>query len=119
MQIIKPYFTSVYRPLRLNDVFSVTSTSDDGGVGAHTLEFKVVQIVGADDADMDYCLVGKETEILCEGVSLGRDEDDELNEIGYDDIGGCNRQLAQIRELIELPLRHSEIFRSVGIPPPR
>ncbi len=46
---------------------------------------------------------------------LGREEDDRLGEIGYDDIGGCGKQLAQIRELVELPLRHPQIFRSIGM----
>ena len=40
-----------------------------------------------------------------------RDEDDRANEVGYDDIGGCRRQLAQIRELVELPLRHPQVRR--------
>lgn len=113
-EIIKPHFAGKYRPLRLYDTFTIT-TED----GAHTLEFKVTQVSGSDDSEQEYCIVGKDTEILCEGVSLGRDEDDEMNEIGYDDIGGCNRQIAHIRELVEMPLRHPEIFRAVGIPPPR
>jgi hypothetical protein len=29
--------------------------------------------------------------VFCEGQALGRDEDEQLNEIGFDDIGGCNR----------------------------
>ena len=45
--------------------------------------------------------------------------DIDTGEIGYDDIGGCDKQLAQIRELVELPLRHPQIFQSVGIPPPK
>ena len=48
-----------------------------------------------------------------------RQDDERLDEIGYDDIGGCKKQLAMIRELVELPLRHPQLFRSVGIPPPR
>lgn len=48
-----------------------------------------------------------------------REDDERLDEIGYDDIGGCKKQLAMIRELVELPLRHPQLFRSVGIPPPR
>lgn len=39
-----------------------------------------------------------------EGEPLRREEDERLNEIGYDDVGGCSRQLAQIRELVELLL---------------
>merc|ERR1712029_647089 len=42
-----------------------------------------------------------------------------LNEVGYDDIGGCRKQMAQVRELVELPLRHPQLFKSIGIKPPR
>ena len=63
--------------------------------------------------------MGPDTEVISDGEPLGREEDGRLDEVGYDDIGGCNRQLAQIRELVELPLRHPQIFRTVGIPPPR
>jgi ATP-dependent 26S proteasome regulatory subunit len=41
--------------------------------------------------------------------SLKRDDDERLNEVGYDDIGGCTRTLAEIRELVELPLRHPQV----------
>jgi transitional endoplasmic reticulum ATPase len=42
-----------------------------------------------------------------------------LNDDGYDDIGGCRKQIAQIRELVELPLRHPQLFKSIGIKPSR
>jgi hypothetical protein len=32
---------------------------------------------------------------------------------------GCRKQMAQIRELVELPLRHPQLFKSIGIMPPR
>ena len=41
-----------------------------------------------------------------------------LANVGYDDIGGCRKQMAQIRELVELPLRHPQLFKSIGIKPP-
>lgn len=47
------------------------------------------------------------------------DEEASLTEVGYDDIGGCRKQMAQIRELVELPLRHPQLFKSIGIKPPR
>jgi transitional endoplasmic reticulum ATPase len=47
------------------------------------------------------------------------DEESNLAEIGYDDIGGCQKQMAQIRELVELPLRHPQLFKAIGIKPPR
>ena len=47
------------------------------------------------------------------------DEEANLSDVGYDDIGGCRKQMAQIRELVELPLRHPQLFKSIGIKPPR
>ena len=29
-------------------------------------------------------------------------------QVGYDDVGGVRKQMAQIRELVELPLRHPQ-----------
>ena len=47
------------------------------------------------------------------------DEEDALNAIGYDDIGGCRKQLALIKEMVELPLRHPSLFKAIGVKPPR
>lgn len=55
-----------------------------------------------------------------EGEPIKReDEEGNLNDVGYDDIGGMRKQLAQIKEMVELPLRHPELFKSIGIKPPR
>merc|ERR1711936_315360 len=47
------------------------------------------------------------------------DVEDQLNEVGYDDIGGARKQMAQIREMVELPLRHPGLFKAIGVQPPR
>lgn len=61
-----------------------------------------------------------DTEIFCEGEPMRRQEDeDRLDEVGYDDVGGVRRQMAQMRELVELPLKHTQLFRSVGVKPPK
>jgi transitional endoplasmic reticulum ATPase len=109
---VKPYFAGQRRPVRVGDIFITRG-------GMRQVEFKVVSITGDNEEDLDYGIAGKDTEMISEGDPLGRDEDERLNEIGYDDIGGCSKQLASIRELVELPLRHPQIFRQVGIDPPR
>lgn len=38
-----------------------------------------------------------------------------MNEVGYDDIGGVRKQLAQIKEMVELPLRHPALFKAIGV----
>ncbi|MBS7626951.1 CDC48 family AAA ATPase [Candidatus Bathyarchaeota archaeon] len=39
--------------------------------------------------------------------------------VTYEDIGGLHEQIQRIREMVELPLRHPEIFQRLGIDPPR
>lgn len=39
--------------------------------------------------------------------------------VGYDDVGGVRKQMAQIRELVELPLRHPMLFKTIGVKPPK
>ncbi|MBU2617256.1 MAG: AAA family ATPase, partial [Euryarchaeota archaeon] len=40
-------------------------------------------------------------------------------QITYEDIGGLKREIALVREMIELPLRHPELFQKLGIDPPK
>ncbi|MFB6085571.1 MAG: CDC48 family AAA ATPase [Halodesulfurarchaeum sp.] len=39
--------------------------------------------------------------------------------ITYEDIGGLDDELEQVREMIELPMRHPELFQQLGIEPPK
>ena len=39
--------------------------------------------------------------------------------ITYDDIGGLKYQIVEIKETVELPIRHPEIFEEIGIDPPK
>jgi ATP-dependent 26S proteasome regulatory subunit len=39
--------------------------------------------------------------------------------VGYEDIGGVRKALGVIREMIELPLRHPTLFRTLGVKPPK
>ena len=40
-------------------------------------------------------------------------------DITYEDIGGLDDELEQVREMIELPMRHPELFQRLGIEPPK
>ncbi len=39
--------------------------------------------------------------------------------VTYEDIGGLTQIIARVRELVELPLRHPELFKRLGIEPPK
>jgi len=40
-------------------------------------------------------------------------------DVTYEDIGGLDGELEQVREMIELPMRHPELFQQLGIEPPK
>lgn len=44
---------------------------------------------------------------------------EESPDVTYDDIGGLEVQISEIRETVELPLLHPELFEKVGIEPPK
>ena len=44
---------------------------------------------------------------------------EKVSRISYEDIGGLRREIGLVREMIELPLRHPEIFQKLGIEPPK
>ena len=110
---LKPYFFENYRPVHAGEVLPVYNKELD-----MTIMFKIMQI---DDEETEYGVVAPETVVYTEGDPLERDADPSYNptEIGYDDIGGLNKQIGQLRELVETPLKHPELFDTVGINPPR
>ena len=102
-----PYFKDCYRPVRKGDTFLVRG-------GFKAVEFKVVETDPG-----EFCIVAPQTMIFDEGEPIKREEEEKLDGVGYDDIGGCRKQMALIREMIELPLRHPSLFKTLGIKPPR
>jgi transitional endoplasmic reticulum ATPase len=109
---VKPYFEGKSIPVKVGDVFQTRGAM-------RSVEFKITAVEFSDETESEYCVISDETDVFTDGGPLERKDDSRLDDVGYDDIGGCSRQLGQIRELVELPLRHPQIFRTVGIPPPK
>ncbi|KAM0852114.1 hypothetical protein ACQ4PT_051981 [Festuca glaucescens] len=107
VSVHQSYFLEAYRPVRKGDLFLVRG-------GMRSVEFKVIETDPA-----EYCIVAPNTEIFCDGEPIKREDEERLDEVGYDDVGGVRRQMAQIRELVELPLRHPQLFKSIGVKPPK
>ena len=45
--------------------------------------------------------------------------DEKIPEITYEDIGGLSEEVKKIREMVEVPLKHPEVFERLGIEPPK
>ncbi len=63
-------------------------------------------------------LIGEDTEIVVKEEPL-KEEMLKLPQVSYEDIGGLEDEIMKIREMIELPLKHPELFERLGIDPPK
>lgn len=66
----------------------------------------------------DAVLITDQTEIVLkpEAVEI---RDEVIPEVSYEDIGGLEEEINKIREMVELPLKHPELFQRLGIDAPK
>ncbi|XP_051041740.1 ribosome biogenesis protein SPATA5 isoform X1 [Phodopus roborovskii] len=75
--------------------------------------------VGAKSNTDTFYFISSTTRINLKKICTNSKEQDSQFKVTYDMIGGLNSQLKAIREIIELPLKQPELFKSYGIPAPR
>ncbi len=97
------------RPLTVGDTIIIPGIALMGGA----LPFVVVATKPKDIVQIteDTNIIVKE-EPVKEGELLARP-------VSYEDIGGLKEELQRVRETIELPLKHPELFDRLGIDPPK
>ncbi len=66
----------------------------------------------------DAVIVGPQTEIKL-AETPAKEEETKLPRVTYDDIGGLGDAVRKVREMIELPLRHPELFERLGVEAPK
>ncbi len=63
-------------------------------------------------------IITEQTEVVLnpEAIEI---KDEAILEVSYEDIGGLEEEIKNVREMIELPLKHPEIFERLGVEPPK
>jgi len=64
------------------------------------------------------CTIKPET-VLHISENITEDEERGADYVTYEDVGGLDREIQRVREMVELPLRHPSIFKRLGIDPPK
>lgn len=95
-----------------NDVFNILDESMMG-FGFGDLKFIVV-----DTNPKQAVIVSELTEVVFNPEPVESVEEKSL-EVTYEDIGGLNEEIKKVREMVELPLKHPEIFERLGIEAPK
>ncbi|MCK4634775.1 MAG: AAA family ATPase, partial [Candidatus Aenigmarchaeota archaeon] len=63
--------------------------------------------------------ITENTEIELKEQAVEKIEETRIPTVTYEDIGGLGEEIKKVRELIELPLKHPELFERLGIAPPK
>ncbi len=99
----------------VNDIFTMME-SHFAGYGFGALKFVVVET----NPKKDIVVVTPETEVEFNPKAVESTEEESISlEVNYEDIGGLGDEIKKVREMIELPLKHPEIFQKLGIEPPK
>ncbi|MFH0835916.1 MAG: CDC48 family AAA ATPase [Candidatus Micrarchaeota archaeon] len=93
------------KPLQKGDFLSVN-------VFGTSFPFAVAQTV-----PVGLVVAANETEVVLKEEPVK--ELGKITTITYEDIGGLKEEVQKIREMIELPMRHPELFDRLGIEPPK
>ncbi|MDX1632953.1 MAG: AAA family ATPase, partial [Thermoanaerobaculia bacterium] len=124
--------TLLRRPLTAGDVISTSSyrRAAQAGPGDGTPEeifrrlmeqpsyaLQEIRLVVVSTKPSGIVRVGEETTI--ELLPEYTEPQVRRTDVTYDDVGGIGDTIDQVREMIELPLKHPELFQRLGITPPK
>ncbi len=110
------------------DVLRVRETLDDGRVMiiAHADEEKVLQRSEAmTDVYLragDYVRIDSKTSLILEKMERPEIEElvlEEVPDVTYAEVGGLADQIEQIRDTVELPYMHKDLFKEYELEPPK
>ena len=78
------------------------------------IQFKVITTV-----PVGIVVVDQKTEVTIKEVADDKTTSTFTSQVSYEDIGGLEEELKRIREMIELPIKHPELFDRLGITAPK
>jgi transitional endoplasmic reticulum ATPase len=103
------------RPVVAGDILPIMSSASHPFIG----RMEAVPLVVTETEPGDVVVISEKTEILllekpAKGVSSVR-----ATGTTYENVGGLKTEVQRVREMIELPMKHPEVFQKLGIEPPK
>jgi len=96
----------------LNDIFGGMGFGNLGG-GMQQIRFIVTN-----SNPNTPCIITENTEVILSSKPIETAEET-IPEVNYEDIGGLTEEVKKIREMVEVPLKHPEVFERLGVEPPK
>ncbi len=108
----KDIMSDMMSEMGLEDIFP-----ELGGIGLGFSGMQTRFIIVSTQPNKE-CIVTENTEVKLNPKAVDVSEEN-IPEVTYEDIGGLDNEIKKIREMVELPLKHPEIFDKLGIEPPK
>jgi transitional endoplasmic reticulum ATPase len=81
-----------------------------GGLGS-------IRFIVADSSPSDAVIITENTQVQVSSKTMEIKEEI-FPDVTYEDIGGLSEEIRKIREMVELPMKHPELFNRLGVEPP-
>ncbi|MBN2566927.1 CDC48 family AAA ATPase [Candidatus Woesearchaeota archaeon] len=101
-----PLFNEVFSMLDEQGVF--------GGFGFSDIKFIIVET-----SPKTAVIITEQTNVEFNPEAVSELQEERALEVTYEDIGGLDDEISKIREMVELPLKHPELFERLGIEAPK
>jgi len=102
----------------LEEMFSMLNEDNMDGFASFG-GFADLKFVVVETNPKSAVIITENTEITLNPEAVEIKEESALPEVTYEDIGGLEEEVKKIREMVELPLKHPEIFEKLGVEPPK
>ncbi len=79
---------------------------------------RAIRFVVSQTTPPDIVLITDTTQLKVSEKPIS-ETDTGIQKISYEDIGGLDEAIQRVREMVELPLKHPELFKRLGIDPPK
>ncbi len=79
---------------------------------------KIDLVVTSFSPTAEACIMTPTTEVKISDKPISKESMD-VPKVSYDDVGGLGDVINQVREMVELPLKHPELFKRLGIDAPK
>ncbi|NCN86999.1 CDC48 family AAA ATPase [archaeon] len=103
----------------LNDIFGnlgdILGNMGFGQLGGGITQLKFVVVSSNPNCPV---IITENTEVVLNSKSVDILED-KIPTINYEDIGGLHEEIKKVREMVEIPMKHPEIFNKLGVTPPK
>ncbi|MEK6872222.1 MAG: CDC48 family AAA ATPase [Nanoarchaeota archaeon] len=103
----------------MNEEFGIDDIFNDIFGGFNNLGgMQQIRFVVVNSNPASACIITENTEVVLSTKAVEISEET-IPQVTYEDIGGLTDEVKKIREMVELPLKHPEVFERLGVEPPK